>query len=209
VRLRAKLVLATLLAIAAWDKASAQSVTLTAGLGRACHGSDGSVCRDGSATVIGTIAARLTRRIVIGLRVSRFENDFTGETSYYDGPEPLEVARVRHEFGRTMKYGAEFLYYPPALAGGMLAGFIGGGTGVRAFQHRATCAFGACNQPGPYDVLLGMEQVRHGYAGFVAGLDATIASGILVRGTVRLDDFPSEVGAAQLILELGYRFGSR
>jgi hypothetical protein len=52
---------------------------------------------------------------------------------------------------------------------------------------------------------MGIEQVRHGYVGFVA----TIAYGMLVRGTVRLDDFPSEVGAAQLILELGYRFGSR
>ena len=208
-RLRAMLVLASLLTITAWDKASAQSVTLTAGLGRACHGSDGSVCRHGSATVIGTIGARLTRRIVIGLRVSRFENAFTGETSYYAGPEPLEVARVRHETGRTMKYGAELLYYPPALTGGMVAAFFGGGTGVRAFQHRATCAFGQCNQPGPYAVLLGTEQVRHGYVGFVAGVDATIAYGMLVRGTVRLDDFPSEVGAAQLIVELGYRFGTR
>lgn len=208
-RVHAMVVLASLLTLTASDEASAQSVTLTAGLGRACHGSDGSVCRDASATVISTIGIRLTRRFVIGVRVSRFENAFTGETAYYDGLEPVEVARVRHEIGRTMKVGAEVLYHAAALATGGLSAFIGGGTGVRTFQHRATCALGACNQPGPYAVLLGTESVRHGYVGFVAGVDATIAYGMVVRGTVRLDDFPTEVGAAQLTVELGYRFGTR
>jgi hypothetical protein len=207
--LRAMLVLASLFTVTAWDRASAQAVMVTAGLGRACHGTDGSVCGNSSAVVTGTVGIRLTRRLAIGVRLSQFENAFTGETSYYAGLEPREVARLSHETGRTMKYGAELLFYPSALAGGMVSAFVGGGAGVRTFQHRTTCAFGACSEPGPYAVLVGTERVRHGYVGFVAGVDGTVGYGLVVRGTVRLDDFPSEVGAAQVTVELGYRFGAR
>jgi hypothetical protein len=208
VRLRAIVVLAAFFTVTAWNESSAQSLTFTAGVGRACHGSDGSVCSETTATAIGSVGVRLSPRTAIGLRVSRFENAFTGQTPYYDGLESVVVARLRHDIGRTMKYGGEILYYPSALSAGSLSAFIGGGVGVRTFRHRTTCASGACNEPGPYAMMLDAGRVRRGYVGFIAAVDASIALGIFVRGTVRLDDFPSEVGAAQIIAEFGYRLGT-
>ena len=208
-RLPVMLVFATLFTGTAWDEVCAQSLTLTVGMGRACHGSDGSVCRNSSTTAVSTVGARLSGRWVIAGRVSRFDNAFTGEASYYDGAEPREVARVRHDSGRTMKYGAELLFYPSSLAGRTLSAFIGGGAGVRTFQHRATCAFGACHEPGPYAAVLGTERVRHGYVSFVAGVDAAVAYGVLVRGTVRLDDFTSSIRLAASFPRNALRTASR
>jgi len=121
------------------------------------------------------------------------------------GPASVEIARVLHATGRTMKYGAEFLYHVIWRAGAPMSAFIGGGMGVRTFRHRATCSFGACNEPGPYAVVLRDARVKHPYVSAITGMDVAIGHGVSVRAALRLDDFPSEVGAAQFSVELGYR----
>lgn len=189
--------------------AGAQSIILTAGLGPACRGSDGSICDRDTSAVTATAGLRASDRFVIAFRASRFDTASTGDVSYYGGQVPVEIARLRHEFGRMMKYGVELLYHPSARAGKAVSAFVGGGTGMRRLRHRTTCVFGECEQPGPYAELLRDERVGLRYVSFVAGVDVGIAYGLSVRGTLRLDDFPSEMGAAHIALELGYLFPTR
>jgi hypothetical protein len=159
--------------------------------------------------VTATAGLRLTDRFLVTFRTSTFDKPTRGEASYYDGRPPVEVARVLHESGRTMKYGAEFLYDVSSRAGAPMSAFIGGGMEVRTFRHRATCSFGACNEPGPYAVVLRDERVMHPYVSAITGVDIAIGHGVSVRAALRLDDFPSEVGAAQFSVELGYRVPAR
>jgi hypothetical protein len=78
---------------------------------------------------------------------------------------------VLHETGRTMKYGAEFLYRAIWRARAPVSAFIGGGKGVRMLRHRATCSFGACNDPGPYAAVLRDERLIHSYVSAITGMD--------------------------------------
>lgn len=68
---------------------------------------------------------------------------------------------------------------------------------------------GACNEPGPYAVVLRDERVTHPYVSVITGMDVAIGHGVSVRAALRLDDFPSEKGAAQCSVELGYRIPAR
>jgi hypothetical protein len=187
----------------------AQSALITVGIGPACLGTEGAVCGRQAWIVTATAGVWPTHRFLVTFRTSTFEDPTRGEASYYDGHPPVEVARVLHETGRTMKYGAEFLYHVIPRAGASTSAFIGGGMGVRTFRHRATCSFGACNEPGPYAVVLQDARVMHPYVSAITGIDVAIDHGVSVRAMLRLDDFPSEVGAAQFSVELGYRVPTR
>jgi hypothetical protein len=189
--------------------ASAQSALITGGIGPACQGTDGSVCGQQTWIVTATAGVRPTDRFLVTFRTSTDEEPTRGEASYYNGSPPVEIARVLHTTGRTMKYGAEFLYHVIWRAGAPMSAFVGGGVGVRTFRHRATCSFGACHEPGPYAAVLQDARVMHRYASAVTGMDVAIGHGVSVRAVLRLDDFPSEVGAAHLSVELGYRVPTR
>jgi len=185
-------------------EAWAQSALITVGIGPACLGTEGTVCGRQTWIVTATAGVRPTDRFLVTFRTSTFKVPTRGEASYYDGHPRVEVARVLHETGRAMKYGAEFLYLI-SRAGASTSAFIGGGMGVRTFRHRATCLFGACNEPGLYAVVLRDARVMHPYVSAIAGIDVAIHHGVSVRSVLRLDDFPSEVGAAQFSVEVGYR----
>jgi hypothetical protein len=186
-------------------KAWAQSAVVTAGAGPACMGTEGTICGRETWIVTATAGLGPTDRFLVTVRTSAFEKPKRGETPYYDGHPPVEVARVLHKTGRTMKYGAEFLYRAIWRARAPVSAFIGGGMGVRMLRHRATCSFGACNDPGPYAAVLRDERLIHSYVSAITGMDIAIGQGVFVRGALRLDDFPSEKGAAQFSVELGYR----
>lgn len=194
---------------AAPSDARAQSLIPSAGLAGGCRGSDGSVCDRSASTASGTVAWQITEPFSVAFRVSRFEDDGAGETSYFSGPRASEVARVRHEWGRTVTYGVEFLYRPPSLRVGTASGFVGGGVGVRTARVDTTCVLGDCTPGGLYSDLIREARSAHDYLSFVAGVDVGIAYGFLVRGVLRVDNFPSETGTAQLGVELGYVFRLR
>jgi hypothetical protein len=191
-------------------EARAQSAVVTLGLGPACRGSEGTICGGPQTWIVtATAGLRPTDRFLIAFRTSTFDKPTRGEAAYYDGHPPVESARILHETGRSMKYGAELLYHTIRRPGLPVSGFFGGGMGVRTFRHRATCSFGACHEPGPFAGVLRDERVMHPYVSAVTGMDVAIGHGVSVRAALRLDDFPSEIGAAQFSVELAYRVPAR
>ncbi len=187
----------------------AQSLILTGGIAGGCRGSDGSLCDRSASTINGTVAWQITEPFIVACRVSRFDDGGVSDTSYFSSPHSSEVARVRHEWGRTMTYGVEFLYSPPSLRAGTASAFVGGGVGIRTARVETTCVLGDCTPGGLYSDVIREERSHHEYLSFVTGVDVGIAYGFVVRGVLRVDNFPSETGIAQVGVELGYVFRVR
>lgn len=183
----------------------AQAAFVTAGAGLACKSSDGSGCQQDTRVVVTTIGVHATEQFVIAFRASRLE-DQQQHFSVYDSGKPT-AARLREETSRTLRIGAEFLFHPPPRTDRRVSGFGGGGGGVRIGRQRTTCASGDCQPGSRFDDQLGESHPWMPSIGFVTGVDVTIAGGIITRGTLRFDDYPSSDGAAQVMFEIGYRFG--
>jgi hypothetical protein len=157
--------------------------------------------------VNGTVAWQITEPFAVQFRLSRFDDAGAGEVSYFTGPGSPEAVRVRHEWGRTMNVGVEFLYRPPSLRIAIASAFVGGGAGIRTARVETTCVLGDCSAE--YSALIQEDRWRTSYFSFVTGVDVRIAYGFVARGVLRVDDFPSETGTAQFGIELGYRLGAR
>jgi hypothetical protein len=188
------LVLWLLIACAA--SAAAQTIEVSASVGRACRGSDGSFCYE-DWTVSRSVEAGLMLRDkfqMIG-RWGEIPMPDRGTPLY----QPLTIAGQR----RDPFYTAEFLYHfrpdKPVRA------FIGGGIGRMARVQTVRCAVPGCN---PGDATLGRSEIWRDDQVLAAGVLFLPLKSLPIRAGLRLHMAFGEGHQQELfLLSVGYRFG--